>query len=396
MMPKVLMVEYQPWDFPIQNGGHKYARQFLKAGWSVFWLTAPLTPYRFFSHRERDRAYIKGWRTGVISPLKNLRVYTPFSILPFVDFPLLRNRFVAANALKMTCPSLKNILDTTGFDEIDVIWMNLSRAYSILEMVRSKLLVYRMFDDIESFPREPALSSRLEAEICSQADIVFATAQNLVKKAQLWSDNVHYLPNGVDFDFFAALNLTCPPDLAKIPQPRILYVGAIDTWLDFKALTVAATRLSSYSFVIIGPVTGQSVKRKLMDLGDFPNVYVMGSRPFVEVRHYMRHASVGIIPFVSNRLTHCISPIKLFEYLATGLPVVSRRLNEIEHIASTALLYDSHAEFVEVLKYAVSSGSSMRKEAIQFAKANSWESRYKVAERIIHEKLSGLGQGHVS
>ena len=387
-MTKVLMVEFNPWDYRLQVGGHKYARGFQKANWEVFWLTTFLNVNRFIRRREDDRYFINGWRRGVIKPDSNIFTYTPFSLLPYINMPFLRSRSVAENTLRFTYPSLTNTLLQYNFQSPDVLWMTNPRCYSLLKIVQPKLLVYRMADDVGAFPAEPNLSIQLEEKICRQADIIFATARKLVEKAQQWSDNVHYLPNGVDYDFFTTSTVTIPADIANLPHPRIIYVGAIDTWFDFSTLTSVAQQMPNFSFIIIGPVSGgEQVKDNLKQLSSLPNVYVLGSRPFEQVRNYMRSADIGIIPFIPNQLTHSISPIKLFEYLASGLTVVASNLQEIKYIASPAMVYETTDEFVHLLKSASETCGQNKEISIRFAQKNSWQKRFDYAHEQIRQQL---------
>jgi glycosyltransferase involved in cell wall biosynthesis len=387
-VPRVLMIEFIPWEYRLQVGGHKYARGFLQAGWQVFWLTTFLNVNRLIRRREDDRYYTAGWRRGVVQPEPNLSVYTPLSLLPYINAPLLRSRFVAENSLLFTYPSLQNILQSNGFNQPDVLWMTNHRCYSILKFVQPKLVVYRMADDVGAFPTEPAVSSHLEEDLCRRADIVVATAEKLVDRAHHWSEHVYHVPNGVDFDFFTAPDLPIPTDLAALPRPRILYVGAIDSWFDFATLQQTAQQLPDYSFVLIGPVSGgERVTRALSELETLANVHSLGSRPFDQVRNYMRHADVGIIPFIPNALTHSISPIKLFEYLASGLTVVASRLHETTRIGAPVFLYDTPAEFVEHLRQAVAASDQAKLASVQFAKENSWTRRFDFVHQLIQARL---------
>lgn len=387
-MARVLMVEFNPWEYRLQVGGHKYARGFLKAGWQVFWLTTFLNVNRLVRRREDDSYFTAGWRRGVVQPEPNLSVYTPFSWLPYINAPFLRSRLVAESSLLFTYPNLQNILRRDRFDQPDVLWMTNHRCYSILKFVHPKVIVYRMADDVGAFPTEPAVSTLLEEELCRRADIVVATAEKLVERARQWSERVYHVPNGVDFDFFTAPELSIPGDLAAIPSPRVLYVGAIDSWFDFATLDKAARQLNDFSFVIIGPVSGgERVTQPLAALATLPNVHVLGSRPFDQVRNYMRHANVGIIPFIPNALTHSISPIKLFEYLASGLSVVASKLHETERTGAPVSLYDSPDQFVEHLKQAVVAGDEAKERSVQFAKQNSWAQRFDFVHQLIQQKL---------
>lgn len=388
-MYKVLMAEQHPWHYEVQVGGHKFGRFFLEDGHVLLWLAHFLNLNRLVRRRKDDLAYYRCWRQGWTKLGERHYTFTPFAILPYVDFPLLRNERVASLCLKYTLPSVKKTLQRHAFDEVDVLWIGNPRLYSIIGLVNYKVLVYRMFDDVGQFKPEPVTINRVEARLCRQADMVFATARRLVDKAQQYTERVHYLPNGVDFDLFNAPDVTQPDDLAQIPSPRVLYVGAIPHWFDFELLVFLTEQLADYSFVLVGPTLGPtSVAENVQKLARRENVYALGARPFLEIRRYMRFSDVGLVPFVPNELTHAISPIKMFEYFASGLPVVAPRLDEIERSHSPAMLYTDREECVALIAQAVREKARLAPAAIEFGRANSWRKRYQEVREQIEASLS--------
>jgi glycosyltransferase involved in cell wall biosynthesis len=387
-MSKVLMAEYHPWQYEVQVGGHKFGRFFLEDGHELLWLANFLNINRLLRRREDDLAYYKHWRRGWTKLDERLYTFTPFAILPYIDFPFLRSEWVASVCLKYTFPSLKKTLRQHAFDEVDVLWIGHPRLYSIVHLVKPRVLVYRMSDDIGQFALEPPTINRVEARICRQADVVFATARRLVDKARQYTERVHYLPNGVDFELFNAPEVTIPDDLAQIPAPRVLYVGAIHHWFDFELLAFLTERLADYSFVLVGPTLGPaSVAENVQRLARRENVYALGARPFLGVRRYMRFSDVGLVPFVPNELTHKISPIKMFEYFASGLPVVAPRLDEIERSQSPAMLYSDRQECAALIVRAVHEKTRLAPAAIEFGRANSWRERYQEVREQIEASL---------
>ncbi len=389
MTLKILMAEFHPWD-GLQVGGHKYARGFLRDGWQIFWLANFLNVNRLLRRREDDEQYIANWRVGVTSPRPGLYTYTPFALLPYIRLLGLDSHYVAHRCLRSTWPSLRKLLRRAGFSELDVLWITHPRLVSILGLVEYKTLVYRMSDDVAQFDQEAKTISDIERELCRRADLVFCTAQSLVEKASKWGANAVYLPNGVDFEMFNANRCPEPDDMASIPKPRILYLGAISDWLDVDLLSLAAQRLRNLSFVMIGPIVGSNqVATELAHLAEEPNVYILGSKPFNQVPAYMRSSDVGLIPFVKSELSDSINPIKLFEYAAAGLPIVSRDLLEVRNLKSQALLYTSAEEFITRIREALRDREALQAAGVEFGRANSWASRF----QVIREEIAKI-MGH--
>jgi glycosyltransferase involved in cell wall biosynthesis len=125
--------------------------------------------------------------------------------------------------------------------------------------------------------------------------------------------------NGVDYDVFARV-----PRRAREPgaTPRIGYLGAIAPWFDFDLLFDLARSRPSWEFALVGPVLA-GAGPALARLSAMSNVKVHPAVPHDEVPHVLAGFDVGLIPFRRTTLTAAVNPNKLYEYLATGLPVVA-------------------------------------------------------------------------
>jgi glycosyltransferase involved in cell wall biosynthesis len=135
------------------------------------------------------------------------------------------------------------------------------------------------------------------------------------------------LPNGVDVQKFGAAKdktAIIPAAIAAIAQPVILYVGAVMDWFDWELVAFCARQRPSWQFVLLGPTNFPPDR-----LRSVPNIYYLGTCQPESVPYYLKRASVCIIPFVMNELTKNVSPLKLYEYLAAGRPVVSVPMPEV-------------------------------------------------------------------
>jgi glycosyltransferase involved in cell wall biosynthesis len=161
-----------------------------------------------------------------------------------------------------------------------------------------------------------------------------------------------HLPNGVDVRHFAERRLT-PADYASIPAPRVVYVGAMAEWFDFELLAYAARQRPGLSFVMIGPP--ELARRRLPEL---PNLHVIGARPWEQLPAYLQHAAVGLIPFdIRNHrdLVRGVNPLKLYEYAAAGLPVVSVAWPELQRLNAPIELAQEPADFIQAIDRMVAS-----------------------------------------
>jgi glycosyltransferase involved in cell wall biosynthesis len=117
-------------------------------------------------------------------------------------------------------------------------------------------------------------------------------------------------------------------------------------------------------------------------MGAFPNIHLLGPRSYDLVPRYLAHSDVGIIPFKKNPLTDCVSPVKLYEYMASGLPVVSVEWKELQAIGSPARLAKNDSDFIHLISETLEN-SGNQTQLKTFAEGNSWTRRVENIERII-------------
>ena len=303
--------------------------------------------------------------------------YAPLTIIPFSDYPILRSNWVLHNNLKFTFPNLKRVLTKNGFDHVDILWISNPLLYQIADIIDHKLLVYRIADDVPAFGSVPGRADQVVFDLIKKADIVFVTARTLLDKYAWAGSKLHYLPNGVDFEHFYGAEISLPAEFHAIPAPRAIYVGMIADWFDVDIIKSAAKAYPNISFVLVGESAID-----LSAIKSLQNVYILGGRKYSTIPAYLKNADVGLIPFKRNRLVESVNPIKLYEYMACGLPVVSARWETVEGLGSPAYLYDSFEEFAEMLELSLS-GEVDQQKMIDFARQNSWEKQFKKVIKVL-------------
>ncbi|MCH7548569.1 MAG: glycosyltransferase [Candidatus Krumholzibacteriota bacterium] len=299
-----------------------------------------------------------------------MREYYPLTLLPVVDRPVFRSSFAVANTLRTTVPPIKGVISRHGYRNPDLLWLSQSRISAGLErMVRARRTACRLSDDWAHFPNVPRALLRAERNMIDRADAVFVTSRRLLDQVTRHRRDAVYLPNGVDSIFFGRHD-TEPEVLRPYPRPRIVFVGTLGEWVDPGRVRAVARRNPGASVILVGP-------GRIPDAPD-RNVHSVGSQPFELIPGILRHCDVAIIPFVKNVLTDAVSPVKLFEYLATGIPVVATRLDEIEATASPAVLATSVEDFADAVAEFLSGKLHWsREDAVAFARQHTWETRFK-------------------
>lgn len=191
-----------------------------------------------------------------------------------------------------------------------------------LDLVDHDFSCYHI-DDEYRFSDQDLPNSPEEVQLLRRVDQVIVHTPALLAKKGGVNPRTVLIPNGVDFRAFSSPQLE-PADLARIPHPRLGYVGVIKRQLDFGLLLRLATARPQWSFVLVGPTTNIEGKQELVAaLRGKRNVHFLGSKPAEELPGYAQHLDVCLMCYVVNDYTKYIYPLKLHEYLAAGRPVVS-------------------------------------------------------------------------
>jgi glycosyltransferase involved in cell wall biosynthesis len=187
------------------------------------------------------------------------------------------------------------------------------------------------------------------------------------------------VPNGIDPAEWVG-EPEPPSWVAALPKPLFLYVGALDSRLDVPWLEDLARAEPSATIVLIGPLADPD---HIAPLERFENVQVrepIGRRPLTGL---IRQADVGLLPHVSSRLTEAMSPLKLMEYLAAGLPVAASDLTPVREVADPrVVLVPASGDYPRGVRAALAMGAASESDRLEFLDANSWRSR--------HEKVLDL------
>lgn len=372
---KALMSCSNYWTSPFQVGSHHLARGLVKAGWQVAFVSAPISPLHLLQRTASDfnyrfPLYQKG---GLTSMEGRLWAYAPGALFTHCDYPLLRSSWLLKNWHKLSLPNIVRKVCNEGYGDVDLLYFDNSAQSFWLHSINWDRSVYRIVDNNQHFPGLSNAHHVAEKELASRVDLTAYTAKALEGYAtELGAKKCLYLPNGVDVARFSEKHLQLPQEYENISKPIAVYVGALEELFDFGLLNDAAAKLPNVSFVLIGP---DSYARKRVTVRS--NVHILGRRNHSDLSGYLQHADVGIIPFdVKNHseLIDAVNPLKLYEYFASGLPVVSVLWKELELINSPAVLCRTTDDFVNGISKALSGNVSPDLLA-QYACRHDWSKR---------------------
>ncbi|HEY4812635.1 MAG TPA: glycosyltransferase [Solirubrobacteraceae bacterium] len=323
----------------------------------------------------RDLARIaRRLRRGVAPPraVDGLHVLSPLVI------PLHSNRFVRKLNARLLPALVRRAARRLGMSE-PILWGYVPQAEVLIEALDPSLVVYHCVDDISAHELIDTASFRAaEDRFAARADLVLASAPALAKRLRTVSSNVIDAPNVADTELFArALEPgTQDPAMAALPSPRIVFTGAIvATKLDLQLLVGLARLRPTWSFALVGPVGPGDPHTNVSALAAEPNVHLLGLRSYDQLPSVLRAADAGLIPYARNELTNSIFPMKVYEYLAAGLPVIATPLPALANVTEVLTAADADG-IVRLLEQALGEDSPQRRaERSRIAAAHSWDRR---------------------
>ena len=288
---------------------------------------------------------------------------------------------------KIKNQALHYLLDKLDFVE-PIILTNLGESIKYIGDIPDSIICYDCIDDFSSFTWSEEETIILEEELCERSDIIFTTAENLYHKMKQVNDKTYILPNAVDYYHFsqATKNDRVMEELSGLSEPIIGFVGAFYEWIDEELLNFLADENQDWSFVFIGPVQSgegeEIVERK--------NVTFLGIKDYDILPDYISQFNVCLIPFKINSITLSANPIKMWEYLATGKPIVSTPIPEVARYEDVIYIGKDKIDFLAKIEEALEEDSKLISiKRMRIAKKNDWSIRVKKLLNIVTNYKEG-------
>jgi glycosyltransferase involved in cell wall biosynthesis len=325
---------------PFVVGSHHLARELTLMGHKVLHISTPLTPLHFLRRRSWGDTIgrFRLWSARAANDPEFGR-YVPLGFLPWnLAGPVFS--LTGRNALTLTLPGLGHVLRRSGMERVDLLVVDQPSFVGIEKAVSASLVLLRSTDLFAEYGGSHLRTA--EIALARSADAVIGTSEPVLRRLQDSAGDKPslLLENGVDYAHFAAPR-PAPPEYAGLKRPIAVYAGALDERFDFPAITGLAAEMPSLMLVLIGPRASPEAAR----LKALPNVRFLGPRPYERLPGYLQHADLGLLPLSDHPANLGRSPMKFYEYMAAGLPVVARRTPELERRrAAFTLLYDDGRE----------------------------------------------------
>lgn len=345
-------------------------------GWDL--ILIGMNPYRTFlgeGFRTRSGHLLQ----GLLSMKKRGRIYYAY---PEGGSKGLEKEGDGFYRVNLSCYSLSQLIKKEQLERV-IYWLYHPLLLGAIPQGSGILL----FDAVDNWGEHPAFSSCQEEVMASyeqlreQAQIIFTVSQERARFFHRPEGNVYWIPNAVPRHFLTT-NPSPPQELKEIPSPLLGYVGVVQERFDVVLIERLAQDLDTGTILLVGPVM-----EKIKDLlAREKRIVFLGFRPYHEIPGIISSFQVGLIPHHVNALTQSMDPIKIYEYLALGCPVVSTPVAGAQAFSSVLTIASSHEEFIAGVKRAVKDPGSpaQRRKAVQ---GETWENRIKTMQEIIQNYM---------
>lgn len=280
------------------------------------------------------------------------------------------------------CPTLGDV-PRSGV----ILYTHFAPQRHLIDLFDDAVVVYDILDDLSIYdadevglPEDRKVRSH-HPHLIGRADIVMVSNGVLADKHRHERPDLVEVHNGVDPEMFGGATQR-PADLPSGDRPIVGYHGMVSTWFDFDLMERVARRREGLDFVVVGP-TDPRVEGRVEELAKLPNITFLGEKPSDDIPAYVQAFDVGVIWFKVDDMTRGVTPLKMYEYIAAGVPCVATPLPacEDEPLVVTAADGDS---MLSAIDGSLGTGGPQLQMA---AREHSWEARLSP----VIERLESLG-----
>lgn len=347
----------------------------------ILWVNSLHNRRPRLTKKDARRVLQKIWNfgKGLQQVSRNLWVVTPLYV-PFMESPVVQrlNRMILGRQLKRALHQLKFWKPIT--------WTFVPTSSDIVGTLGERQIVYHCVDEYSSFSDAANEVRRCEESLLAKSDLVLVCSARLLETKKPLNPRTYLVTHGVDHAHFRAAtdpNLPIASELRNLPHPILGFHGLIADWVDLPLLAELAKLKPGWSIVLVG-----RADTNLDPIKGLSNVHCLGHRPYARLPEYLRGFDVALLPFVMNQLTISSNPLKLREYLAAGLPVVSTPLPEVLRFGSLVRTANTAEEYVcEIEKLLEIGNTGPNAERSAQVADEAWEHKIEEMTRLLEAEV---------
>jgi glycosyltransferase involved in cell wall biosynthesis len=380
----VICISPQDWDVDLPTNRQQIMRRVAARGHQVLFVESGS-----FLLRQPGVLARRPWRLALLLRTRvaqpGVAVCKALNVIPWGKKYRLASRFnfgLTGRRLRRAARTLPHPV---------VLWIYDPCAESIIGACGEAVAVYDCVDDYgEQYgaqygrdERRRRLVADADREAARRSRLVFTTTTPLEERHRAINPRTYLVPNVGDYEHFspAADRAIAHQSIADLPRPVIGFAGNLQTGkVDFDLLASLAQRRPDWSLVLLGP-TRPGAEPAVAALARLPNVHVLGWRPYDELPHYYAGFDVGLCPYVWSDAMRSGFPLKLYDYLAVGMPVVASGNPDLAGMEPDVVLVHGADELVRAVEAALTlGGEADRNRRRALASRNTWETR---TERLL-------------
>lgn len=343
----------------------------------ILWINAIANRMPTTSSKDLSRIYkkLKAFTEPIREVEPNIFLLNPLAI------PAYGNKTVVNLNQRSLIRQVKKAMQKLGFSNVINMVFN-PAAGMIAGKVGEESLIYYCVDEYTAFTGSSALKE-IEEELFRVSDLVVVSAEKLYDSKKKFNLNTHIIRHGTDWRHFRTGlddSTKIPDEIANLPKPIIGFHGLLADWVDFELIKKTAEHFRDGSVVLIGKIAVDA-EQKVKILNEVPNIHFLGRKPYAELPAYCKGFDVALNPFAINELTLAANPLKVREYLAAGLPVVSTDIPEVR-ILPDCLVGVDHSDFINKVGSAIANPKP--RAVVSDAIAHeSWEAKVEELKNIL-------------
>jgi glycosyltransferase involved in cell wall biosynthesis len=378
----------EDWWYHHPHSKNHLMRRFARAGNKVIFVNSismGLAPVKSGELLPRVKRKLKSYAKLARTTEEGITVVSP-AVVPFFG-----SAAAAATNRRLLTAQISSLAKRRGLTK-PILWIAIPTAVEVVGRLDESIVIYHVSDKYDAntmdHATDPTLIRKLHERAIEGADLVFYSSRKLFDEVTVGPEKSYLLEQAVDFDHWSRLSrreVAVAEAVAKIPQPRIGYFGAIEPWLiDQELIKKAARERPEWNWIFIGN------KSRGLEIEQMSNVHFLPPVSYEELPHYAAGFDVCVLPWNTEvPFTSYGSAIKVREYLASGKPVVISPLPEYESMSDVLRIGRNRDQFLQLVDEALrEQGDELIRARQAVVKDGTWDARAEWVSGLIEERLS--------